>query len=175
MVQCEGLPENKSITAMEFVRKEVAEQGLTENVKATIQSNPSAVALFILIGFSSGHLCLAFIQNYKGVVIKRFNTLEPPQQNNILNRTLSYFTLSGRSKSSYEVWQKFGVMKITARKSLTYLLRNNIIVHTFSFFTALNTLQRNFSPIMNFEGENSNQIMIWNNNNKESCYNITTS
>jgi hypothetical protein len=51
---------------------------------------------------------------------------------------------------SYKIWQNFSVIGITCKRSLTYLLRNNFLVHTYSLITDISNLQSRISKLIDF-------------------------
>lgn len=102
--------------------------------------------LHMLVGYTAGYLYLLRVQRKEIRVVHRYNRVIEPEAG-LLSKTFSFFYSS--NSHEYTPWQKTAVIKATQRKqTITYLLRNNIIVHLNSLSVTADQLQRRFEQFI---------------------------
>lgn len=102
--------------------------------------------LYIFVGFMNGYLFLLRCVRKEVKVVYRYNRLVQPESG-FLSKTFSLFYTGNINE--YTVWQKASVMKVVQRnQSLTYLLRNSMVVALQNVTVVGDVLQQKFELIM---------------------------
>lgn len=135
-LNCDDLPRSV-ITALQLVPTELHE---------VVRKDELTPPLYLFVGFANGYLFLLRCVRKEVRVVYRYNKLVQPE-GGLFHKTFSFFYSGGVNE--YTVWQKSSVTKVVQRgQSLTYLLRNSIIVALQNVSVVGDALQIQFELIM---------------------------
>ena len=141
--------------------------GAKSFVTSILRVNPALIenmekeengTLFLLLGYYGGYLYLVKVFGKTVKILKKYNR-NTDSDTGFFSKTLTFF--SGSGTSDYQTWQPTTVIQIEiARKILSYLFRNGILVVVGKLSSNMEDLQKKYEWISSSKTQTSQNRMV---------------